>query len=59
MKGIFCNICGRKYKCLICKEFITFTDVKDKDSFLTVAINPSTTIGKLVKHPFFGRTTYN
>lgn len=41
------------------KEYITFIDAKDKDSFLTVAINPSTTIGKLTKHSFFNRTVYN
>ena len=38
---------------------MTFTDVKDKDSFITVEKNPSTTIKKLTKLPFFNRTVYN
>lgn len=59
MNKIYCNIKGRKYICLICKDYVTFTDVKDKDSFLTVEINPSVTISKLVSHPFFKRTVYN
>ena len=43
----------------MCKDYVTFTDVKDKDSFLTVEKNQSTTISKLVNHPFFKRTVYN
>ncbi len=43
----------------MCKDYTTFTDVKDKDSFLTVENNVSTTISKLVNHPFFKRTVYN
>lgn len=59
MHNIYCTINHRKYHCLIGKEYVTFIDAKDKDSFLTVAINPSTTIGKLVKHSFFYRPCYN
>lgn len=59
MSRIFCNINGRKYRCLMCKDYVTFTDVKDKDSFLTVEKNQSITISKLINHPFFKRTVYN
>lgn len=59
MSKIFCSINGRKYRCLICRDYMTFTDVKDKDSFITVEKNPSTTVSKLTKHPFFNRTVYN
>lgn len=57
MNKIYCNISGRKYICVICKDYITFKDAKDKDSFLTV--DKSTKLSKVLKHPFFGRTTYN
>lgn len=57
MNKIYCNISGRKYICLICKDYTTFTDVKDKDSFLTV--DKTVAVSKLVNHPFFKRAVYN
>lgn len=54
---IYCNINNRKYKCLIGKDYMTFTDMKDKDSFLTV--DRSIKLSKLIKHSFFDRITYN
>ena len=56
---IYCSIKNRKYKCLMYRDFITFIDVKDKDSFLTIEKNPSVTISKLINHPFFSRPVYN
>lgn len=54
---IYCNINNRKYRCLICKDYMTFTDTKDKDSFLTV--DKCTKLSNVLKNPFFSRTTYN
>ena len=54
---IYCNINNRKYRCLFCKDHMTFIDTKDKDSFLTVDIN--TKLSKVLKNSFFSRTTYN
>ena len=57
MSKILCNIGGRKYSCLICKDYVTFTDVKDKESFLTV--DRIITVSKLKNHSFFKREVYN
>ena len=57
MSRILCNINGRKYRCLICKDYVTFTDVKDKDSFITV--DRDITVSKLKNHSFFRRSVYN
>lgn len=54
---IYCNINNRKYKCLIYKDYVTFTDVKDKDSFFTV--DKTITISKLKNYSFFKRKVYN
>ena len=57
MGRILCKIGGREYCCLICKDYVTFTDVKDKDSFLTV--DKTVTVSELKNHSFFKREVYN
>lgn len=54
MAKIYCSINGKKYKCLICKDFITFIDVKDKETFLTV--NKCNKLSTVLKNSFFHRS---
>ena len=54
MAKIYCSINGKKYKCLICRDFITFTDVNDKEMFLTV--DKDNKLSTVLKNPFFHRS---
>ena len=54
---IYCNINGRKYKCLMCKDYMTFIDLLDKDSFIT--IENVRKLSSVIGNPFFSRTVYN
>ena len=57
MRKIRCRINNRLYDCLCGKDYWTFIDCNDKDSFLTIENNVS--VAKLTKHSFFTRTVYN
>lgn len=53
MAKIYCSVNGKKYKCLICRDYVTFIDAKDKKSFLTV--DRSYKMSKVMKNSFFKR----
>lgn len=57
MKKIKCRINNRLYNCVCGKDYWTFIDCNDKDSFLTIENNVP--VAKLTKHSFFTRTVYN
>lgn len=54
MAKIYCSVNGKKYECLMCRDFITFIDVKDKETFLTV--DKCNKLSTVLKNPFFHRS---